>query len=173
MADIAIRPPVPLKRAGNLMEVKTPLSNGANTFLAGSLVKRDSSVKMAACATGDIVCLGWSAGPSTTSTQKRPEIFWRDNYPLDPTDVEFIMNVTDTSGHVSSASSAPQASAVTIGSSYGLYRWTSGAYAGIQAVNKDDTSTTLVTVTGLAPDALATDYNGLVLVKIIPSKIQQ
>lgn len=169
--DIGIRQPTIYSRSQNLVESKAPLSNGANSFLAGSFVKRASSL-MAAVATGDIVCLGWCPGPSVDASSRRPETFWQENYPVNPVGVEFLVNITDSSGHVGQGSSAPQVSAVTIGSSYGLYRWTSGTYNGMQALNVSETSNTLVQVTALGPDTETTDYNGLVRVKIIDSKIQ-
>lgn len=153
------------------MEVKPPIANGSNEFLAGSFVKRDGSL-MAACVTDDVVCVGWSGGPSVASGERRPEKYWQANYPLNPDGTDFLINVTDSSGSVGQASSAPQASAVTIGSSYGIYRWTSGPLEGVQALNKDETTDTLFQVTALGPNTAAADYNGLVRVRIIPSKVQ-
>lgn len=169
--DVAIRMPAPYSRSNNLMEVKPPIPNGTNEFLAGSFVKRSGSL-MAACATGDVVCVGWSGGPSVASGERRPEKYWQANYPLNPDGTEFLINVTDTSGHVGEGSNAPRASAVTIGSSYGLYRWTSGDLEGMQALNKDETSNTLLQVTALGPNTASTDFNGLVRVKVIASKVQ-
>lgn len=169
--DQAIKMPAPYSRTQNLMEVKPPLSNGGNTFLAGSFVKRSSAL-MAACATGDVVCLGWTGGPSVASGEKRPTKYWQANYPLSPVGTEFLINVTDSSGHVGEANGAPAASAVTIGSSYGIYRWTSGDQIGMQALNKDETSNTLFQVTALGPNTASGDFNGLVRVKVIDSKVQ-
>lgn len=172
MSDIVIRQPTPFNRGGNLMETKAPISCGSNTFLAGSFVKRDSSQKLAAVTTGGTACVGWSPGPSTSSTQRRPDIFWREPYPMNPVGAEFLCNITDASGHVGQSEGAPQISEVVVGQAYGLYRWTSGTYNGMQAVNVDETSNTLVEVTALGPDAESADYNGLVRVRVISSKIQ-
>lgn len=175
--DIPIRMPVLRSKPGNLMETLDPLSSGANTFLAGSLVKRDSSAKMAACVTDDTSCLGWSPGPNVLSGEKRPDVFWdalqgAGPYPFDIHDTEIILNITDGSGNVGEANGAPQLSELTVGNSYNLYRWTSGTYEGYQAVNVDGTSSTLLTYVGAAADASSTDYNGLGRFRVADAKIQ-
>lgn len=171
--DVFIRQPVIRDRSQNLMEVKPAISNGSNEFLAGSFVKRDGSQQLAACVTADVVCVGWSPGASVESGQRRPETYWQANYPVNPVGSEFLMNITDATGHVGQADGAPLLSEVVIGQSYGIFRWTSGAYEGMQALNVDNTSTTLFQVTALGDGATAaSDYNGLVRVKVIDSKVQ-
>lgn len=170
--DTAIRMPAPLAKSGNMFEVKPLVSDGSNSFLAGSLVYLTSG-EAAAIATDGVLCWGWSPGPSLSAGQHRPEVFWTEGiYAYDPTKALFLLNITDDSGHVGQANGAPTAVEAVVGSSYGIYRWTSGDYSGMQALNVDETSTTLFTVVAKPTTTASTDYNGLVIAQIIPSKIQ-
>lgn len=156
------------------MESRPPISNGVNTFLAGSFVKRDGAGLLAACITADVVCIGWSPGMSVPVGAKRPQTYWQADYPWSPEGTEYLMNITNAAGVVGAG--APALDSVVVGNSYGLYRWTTGPYTGMQALNVADTTTTLFTVTALGDntfnEAPSTFVNGLVRVRVIPSKIQ-
>lgn len=158
-------------RAGNLIETKEKLGNGSNTFLAGSFVKIASGV-LAALATGDSAPYGYALNPSVPAGAQRPNYYWLTPYVYSLLgDLEFVINVSDASSHVGQANGAPQLSAAVLGSKYGIVSPTSGTYNGYQFLNTADTTNTLFIVTGVAPGALATDYNGLAKVRIDPSKI--
>jgi len=185
--DIPIQQPVLSRIPGNLMESLDPCSNGANTFLAGSLVKRDASSLLAACVTADSSALGWCPGPSQTPGEKRPDVFYdplafpvsdpasvKGPYPARINGAELILSVTDGSGHVGEANGAPQQSEIVIGATYGLYRWTTGDYNQMQAANVDDTAASgkLLTAVGFVLDSSSTDYNPRVRFRIADARIQ-
>lgn len=130
--------------------------------------------------TDGVLAVGFCMEASATSAAVNPPTSRRNpnkHFPFNLRDVIFLMNITDASGNVGVANSAPQLSAVTIGQSYAILRPTSGTYTGYQMLDSSDTTNTLVTVVdkpvlvdGVAN--VAATYNGIVAVKIIPSKLQ-
>ncbi len=99
------------------------------------------------------------------------------HFPFALQGMRFLMNVGLISANaLVVGASAQTATAALVGNSYGISRATSGTYAGIQTVDTAETSATLVTVvdvpTKVDGEQNLGEYNGLVVVEIIPSKIQ-
>lgn len=173
--DAPLLQPAIVRQFGNMQVQKPPVSDGSNDFLAGSFVKL-SSGNLAACATDDVVCYGWCPDKSHAPTDMPPEALYGENHwPFSPDDnAEFEINITSGAGTFGQANSAPQRSAVSIGSSYGILRMTSGVHNGKQFLAADDTTNTLFTVVGWVDgvNGAADTYNPRVRVKVIKSKIQ-
>ena len=149
--------------------------NGAG----GTIVTLTSGLLEPVVTDGVLAC-GLVAEASATSAAANPPTSLRNpniHFPWSLRDMLLLMNISDASGNVGAANSAPQLSAVTIGQSYAIIRPTSGPNAGYQMLDVSDTTNTLVTVVDKPasvdgiPNVAAT-FNGLVLVRIIPSKVQ-
>lgn len=169
-----IKTPQLVRQNGNLNIQKAGVSNSTNTFLAGSFVQLSSGVLQAvptssATASTKLVH-GWVGEASTSATDIPPVAFFgAKHYPFDVTNVEFEINITDGSTNV--GASGPTQSAVTVGSSYGMVRPTSGDYTGVQMLNSAETTNVVFVVTSLG-DGASTDTNPRVRVKILPAAIQ-
>lgn len=165
-----------VRQFGNMQAQKAPISDGGNSFLAGSLVVISSAV-LAAVATAGVLVYGWSPDESKTATQKPPDSFFGENhYPftLDES-AELEMNVGTISTNalvVGAANSAVQQSSAVIGTSYGIGRATTGTYSGYQVVDTSNTTNLVFTVVGFPDNTAAADYNGLVRVKIVKACLQ-
>lgn len=181
MATAKIRRPTLLQQHGNLHTQRPPIPDSSNTFVGGDLVQISSGALLLVPTTSGTAStqLVWGQTPddSKTATQIPPEAFFGQNhYCFDVTDAIIEMNITNSSGGVGDATTnngaaGPQLSAVTIGASYGI-RTDAASYVGVQMVDVSNTTNTLVTVVGIAPNQSLADYNGRVLVKIPKAKIQ-
>lgn len=165
-----------VRQSGNMEIQKPPVSNGGNSFLAGSFVVISSSI-LAAVATAGVLCYGWVPDVSHLSTDQPPVTFYGQNhYPFNPSPgAEFELNVGTLSSNalvVGQANSAVQQSAAVIGTSYGIARATSGTYSGYQVLDTSNTTNLIFTVLGYPDNTLSTDYNGLVRVKLVAATIQ-
>lgn len=147
-------------------------------FLKGNFVVLTSGI-LKPVQTDGIVALGHSADESKHDTTVNPPsaLFGNRHWPFHLRGMQFLINVANDANAVGEANSAAQLSAVTLGSSYGLTRPTSGTYAGYQLLNSQETSLTLFTVVEIPTviDGEKQDtntYNGLVVVEVIESKQQ-
>lgn len=166
--DTGIRMPFMERRRDNLHIQKSVQPNGATTFPANSFVKLAAGV-LVPCVTADVVCYGWSHDQSHLATDQPPTaLFGQNHWPFDLKDSQFIMNITNNAGNVGQAAGAPQLSAAVVGTSYGLYRDANG----VQMLNVQDVTNLFAKVVALYPNQALTDYNGLVIVEILPAVIQ-
>lgn len=166
--DTPIRMPFLERRKDNLHIQKPVQPNGGTAFPARSFVKLAAGI-LVPCVTADVVCYGWSPDKSHASTDQPPDaLFGQNHWPFDPKDAQFVMNITDGTGHIGQAAGAPQLSSAVVGTSYGLFRDANG----FQMLNTADTSNLFAKVIALYPNQALTDYNGLVLVELVPAVIQ-
>lgn len=166
--DTGIRMPFMERRRDNLHIAKSVQPNGATTFPRHSFVVLTAGV-LVPVVTAGVLCYGWTPDESHASTDRAPTaIFGQNHWPFDPKGAQFVMNITDASGNIGQTAGAPQLSEAVVGSSFGLYR-NAGGY---QMLNVDDTTTKFATVVALYPNQALTDYNGLVLVELLPAVIQ-
>lgn len=162
------------RRRDNLHITKPVQPNGATQFLGHSFVKLASGV-LIAVATDDQICYGWCPEPSFLTTDKPPtSLYGVNHWPHEIKDCQFVLNITDTSGHVGQSTGAPQLSAVAIGGRYGIYRATSGLYSGVQFLNVSQTTgvNQFFEVVALYPNQSVNDYNGLVLCEVVKEATQ-
>lgn len=165
-----------VRQTGNMQTQKPPISDGGNSFLAGSLVVISSAV-LIAVATAGVLVYGWSPDESKLSTDKPPTAFFGENhYPfLLDENAELEVNVGTVSANalvVGAANTAKQQSDAVIGTSYGIARATSGTYSGYQVLDPTNTTQLFWVVTGFPDNTAAADYNGLVRVKILKVCLQ-
>jgi hypothetical protein len=183
--DTPVKMPFLERRRDNLHIVKGPyLNHASTTFLARSFVKLSSGV-LVPVATADVVCVGWTPSASHTYTGSpsgtwpnitgltvtdRPPVSLYEpvHWPFDPKDSQFIMNITDASGHIGESNGAPTLAEAVIGSEFGIYR---DGTSGKQMLNVDDTSTKFARVVGWVANQASTDYNGLVIVELLAAVI--
>jgi hypothetical protein len=167
--DTPIRMPFMERRLDNLHIQKGPQPNHASTtFGARSFVYLSSGV-LVPCATAATACFGQAPGPSHLATELPPAtLYGIYHWVFNPADAQFVVNITDASGHIGVANGAPQLSEVVIGTSYNLYRDSNG----FQMLNVDTTAQPFFKVLSIYPNQALTDYNGLVLVEIVKSIIQ-
>lgn len=157
------------RRRDNLQIVKGVQVNGATAYPARSLVFLSAGA-LTPVLTAGIVCYGWCPDVSHLSTDIPPTaLYGQNHWCFDLQHAQLVMNITDGSGHVGQANGAPQLSAVSIGTQYGIYR---DASTFMQMLNSADTTNKIFTVVALYPNQNLTDYNGLVIVELVPSTIQ-
>lgn len=169
--DTPIRMPFLERRKDNLHLQKPVQPNGATQWPARSFVKLASGV-LTPTVTDDQIIYGWCPEPSFLTTDKPPATLYGVNHwPHDPTGAQFVMNITDSSGHVGQAAGAPQLSAAAIGAVYGLFR---DATTKMQMVNISQTTAGNVCFEVIAyyPNQSVNDYNGLVLVEVVAAAVQ-
>lgn len=167
--DTTVRMPFFERRKDNLHIQKPVQPNGATAFPARSFVYISAGI-LVPVATAGVLCYGWSPDKSHAATDKPPEaIFGVNHWPFDPKDAIYVMNITDSSGHIGQANTAPQLSAAVVGTSYGIYR---DGTTGMQMLDVANTTNLFAKVVALYPNQALTDYNGLVLVEILPAVIQ-
>lgn len=167
--DTTIRMPFLERRKDNLHIQKPALSNAGNVFPARSFVKLAAGA-LAACVTADVVCYGQAVDPSRLSTDQPPvTLYGQNHWVFDPRDAQFVVNITSGAGLIGQANGAPQLSAVTIGTQYGLYR---DGTTFMQMLKTDDTTNKFFTVIAIYPNQALTDYNGRVIVELVPAVIQ-
>lgn len=166
--DTPIRMPFFERRRDNLHIQKAVQPNGATAFPARSFVKIAAGI-LVPCVTDDIVCYGWSPDSSHAATDVPPTaLFGVNHWPFDVNGALFVMNITNASGHIGQAEGAPQLSAAVVGTAYGLYR----NAGGFQMLDVADTTNDFAKVVALYPNQALTDYNGLVIVELLPAVIQ-
>lgn len=166
--DTPIRMPFLERRSDNLHIQKAVQPNGATTFQARSFVKLAAGV-LVPCVSADVLCYGWSPDASHAATDQPPAaLYGQNHWPFDPKDCFFVMNITDAAGHIGQANAAPQLSAAVVGTSYGLLRDANG----YQMLNVANTTNLFAKVTALYPNQALTDYNGLVIVQLLPAVLQ-
>lgn len=166
--DTPIRMPMLERRLDNLMIQKGPQPNGGTAFLARSFVKLSSGV-LVPCATGDTTCYGQAPSASKSSTDMPPtSLHGNLHWVFNPRDAEFVVNITDGSGHLGASNGAPQLSEVVVGNEYNLYTNADG----YQMLNVDGTNAKFFRVLSIYPGQALTDYNGLVLVKLLDTVVQ-
>lgn len=130
--------------------------------------------------TDGVLACGFCQEASAASAVANPPTTLHDpsiHFPWNLRDMLFLMSITDASGNVGQANSAPQLSAVTIGQSYAILRPTSGTYTKYQLLDSSDTTNTLVTVVDKPAmvdgvKQTSATYNGIVVVQFIASKLQ-
>ena len=172
-----IVPQVVGRRGGNRIEAiggESGYADGANSFIANSLVVLTAGALVAVATDGVSAC-GFVPDASKDSASIDPpySMFGDKHWPFDLRGLLIAMSVSDDSENIGEANSAPQLSDITLGSSYGVLL---GA-TGIHYVNQAETSNTLVKVVekpemfnGVEQDA--DTYNPVVIVEVIDSKIQ-
>lgn len=166
--DTPIRMPMLERRKDNLHITKSVQPNGATAFQRHSFVYIASGILVPVLTAG-VLCYGWSPDESHASTDRPPTaLFGQNHWPFDPAHSQFVMNITDSSGHIGQAAGAPQLSAAVVGTSYGVYRDANG----FQMLDVANTTNLFAKVIALYPNQALTDYNGLVLVEILPAVIQ-
>jgi hypothetical protein len=169
MADTPIRMPFLERRRDNLAIQKQVQANSATTFPARSFVKLSAGA-LVPCVTADVLCFGWCADSSKLSTDQPPvTLYGQNHWAFDPKDSQFIVNITSGAGLVGQAAGAPQLSAVSVGTEYGLYR---DATTFMQMLKTDDTTNKFFRVVAIYPNQSLQDYNGLVLVQIVDAALQ-
>lgn len=171
--DTPIRMPFLERRLDNLQIQKGPFpdDNGTTPFNARSFVVLAAGI-IVPVVTAGVLCLGQSPDASHLSTDIPPAALYSNrHWVFNPRDCQFIINITDNAGNVGQANGAPQLSEVVIGTRYGLYR---NATTKMQFLNVDDTTNDFFEVISIynGISQALTDYNGLVLVKLIESVIQ-
>lgn len=170
--DTPIRMPFMERRLDNLHLQKGPQPNGATAFLRRSFVKLAAGV-LTPCVTDDTLCYGQSPDESHNAGDLPPiALYGNMHWAFDPKDAEFIVNITNTAGNVGQVAGAPQLSAVTVGTSYNIARPVAGLYTGYQMLNVSLSTFPFFKVIAIYPNQSLTDYNGLVLVKLVEAVIQ-
>ena len=166
--DTPIRMPFFERRKDNLHIQKSVQPNGATAFPAHSFVYIASGILVPVLTAG-VLCYGWSPDKSHAATDRPPDALYGVNHwPFDPSQSQYVMNITDGTGHIGQAAGAPQLSEAVVGTSYGLFRDANG----YQMLDVDNTTNLFAKVVALCPNQALTDYNGLVLVEILPAVIQ-
>jgi hypothetical protein len=163
-----IRMPFLERRRDNLHIQKGVQPNGATAFPAHSFVKLAAGI-LVPCVTADVVAYGWCPDASHAATDVPPTaLFGQNHWPFALNDCQFVMNITDSSGNIGQAAGAPQLSAAVVGTAYGLYRNANG----YQMLDVANTTNLFAKVVQLYPNQALTDYNGLVIVEILPAVLQ-
>jgi hypothetical protein len=166
--DTPIRMPFMERRKDNLHIQKPVQPNGATAFPARSFVKLAGGV-LVPCVTDDVVCYGQTPDASHADTDQPPTaLFGKNHWPFDPRDAQFIVNIINADGDIGQANGAPQLSAVAVGGKYGIYRDANG----FQYLNVTNVTDLFFVVIAIYPNQALTDYNGLVLVELVPAVIQ-
>lgn len=151
------------------------LPNTGNTFNTNTFVVLTTGV-LAACATAAVLTCGLVLDASNLNTKPNPptDFFGGKHFPLALEGQRLAVSVTDASGNFGQANSAPQTSAVSIGTKYGLIKLSNGNHA----LNSADTSTLFFQIVeipsewnGVKQDA--NTYNPVVIVEVISTIIQK
>lgn len=149
------------------------LPDGGNTFTAGQFLKVVSGTLVAYVADDVTGLAGLSQDPSHTATDEPYSAPFGESHNLIAlTGQRFIMNLTDGSGTVGSGTTT-QASAV-LGTLYSA-RYLASVDTGCLAVDLSDSGTAtknIFKIVALYPLDASADFNGRVVVEIIPNAIQ-
>lgn len=185
MADRPIIRPRLLKRRGNnrfeTFGGPTGIADnhGSAPWTSGGTIVALTSGLLNPVITDGVLACGWCSEASAATAAPNPPYQLTDphyHFPWNLRDMLFYMSITNASAAVGQANSAPQLSAVTVGASYAIIRPTSGSYDTVQMLDSSDTTNTLVTVVEIPTivdgvKQTSATYNGIVLVQIIPSKL--
>lgn len=141
-------------------------SNVFNAYTFGVV----TSAAIVAVATGGTTSVGLILAASNTNTVPTPptDFFGGKFYPVALPGQRFAVSVTDSSGHVGQANSAPQFTGVTVGNKYGIIKLSNGNHA----LNISDTSNLFFTVVEIPEEwasnkqnATINNYNPVVIVE--------
>lgn len=151
------------------------LLNTGQTFNRHTFVVLTSSVLHAVASAGTSTC-GLCLDASTTVTTPTPpfQLLGGRHFPVALEGQRFAVSVTDASGNFGQTNSAPQTSGVTLGTSYGIIKLTSGDHA----LNVANTSNLFFTVVEIPTQWMGTvqdanTYNPVVIVEIVSAAIQK
>jgi hypothetical protein len=182
MAAIAIRRPALLQQFGNMRRQRPPVGDGANSFKQYDLVQLSSGVLQLVPTTTATAStqLVWGQTPddSKAAGLVPPAAFFGENhYCFDIHEATIEMNlVNGANGGVGDATNNNGNAGVTlasytIGAAYGIFT-TATNYVGVQMVDTNNTTNTLVVAVGISPNQTTSDNNPRVLVKIPQAKVQ-
>ncbi len=154
------------------------LHDGSNVFNAHTFVVLTAGFLASVASAGTSAC-GLCLDESKDSDVVNPptKFFGDRHFPVALSGQRFLVSVTDASGHVGEANGAPQMSALTIGSSYGLLKLSNGNHA----LNVDNTTNlffkvvekpTSLSVRGIGAVQTGTTYNPIVVVEVVAAAIQ-
>lgn len=177
-----IRPTLLRRRVTNRQEMiggETGYPDAANDFAAQSFVVLTSNALVAVASAGVVACGFVQDAAKSSSAINPPDAPFGDrHYPMSLVGQIFAISVVDATGNVGEANGAPQLSEVSLGTSYGILRPTSGDYSGYQFLNVDNTTNLFFQVVekptswnGIAQDA--NTYNPIVFAQVIQTIIQQ
>lgn len=150
--------------------MKQGVACGSNVFLARSLVYLTGGGQLAAVPTAGTAIYGQSPGPSVTGAEIPPVALYPIVYPWDLRQGQLNINITNNAG--TRGAGAPTLADVAVGGQYGVLRFADGDEIGMHALNVQDTTNTLFKVIGIFPGQAAGDTNPIVLVEILPSRLQ-
>lgn len=168
------------RTSGNMFVQKGPVLDSTNSFKANALVTMTAGV-LVLVATAGVLVYGQTPDVQHTAAEALTPpaaLFGENHYVFDLSGGVVTINVGAlSSGALVTGADLPGLTPktianVTLGSSYGIATATSGAYTGFQVLDPTNTANLLFTVVGFRDDVLTTDYNGRVLVKIVPATIQ-
>lgn len=151
------------------------IHDGSNTFTAHSFVTL-SSGNLASVATGATSSCGLCLDASYTADIINPPYQFAGDrhWPVALPAQRFAVNITDGSGHVGQVNGAPQTSAVSVGTQYGVYKLSGGQHC----LNSADTTNLFFRLVeipsqwqGTAQDA--NTYNPVVIVEVVSAAIQE
>lgn len=150
------------------------LPSTGNTFNRHTFVVLTAGA-LAAVATGATLACGLTPDASNLNTVPTPptDFFGGKHFPYSLPSQRFAISVTDGSGHFGQANGAPQGSAITIGSQYGIYKGADGNHY----LNSADTTNKFFQVIDMPPvyNGVKQDvntYNPVVIVEVVASCIQ-
>lgn len=164
-------------RNGNRPEMlggELGIANTGNTFNRHTFVVLSAGV-LAAVATAGTSSCGLCLDASTLVTKPTPpdNLLGGKHFPVSLPGQRFAVSVTDSSGHFGQANGAPQMSSISINTSYGIIKLSSGDHA----LNISDTSNLFFKVVekptmwnGVKQDA--NTYNPVVIVEVVDAARQ-
>jgi hypothetical protein len=157
---------------------RASLGDGSNTFVAGQFVKVSSGA-LAPYVADDTGIYGLALDASHASTDEAYAAPFGENHNVvDLRNSRFVMNITDGSGTVGSGTTTQ--GDVAIGTLYSA-RYLASPYTTVLALDASDSGTATKNIfkvealynTQIDPGGdAAADYNGRVIVSIIPGGIQ-
>lgn len=152
---------------------ETGLPDGSNSFSAYNFVVLTAGA-LAALADEAVLSCGLVLDDSKSSSAVNPPyaMFGDRHYPVALPNQRFAITVTDGSETLTEAAGAPQLSEVTIGERYGIK-----LINGVHYLNVDNTTNDFFVVVDKPTmwgntKQIATTYNPVVIVEVIPAAIQ-
>lgn len=147
-------------------------SDGSNTFTAGQFLKLSTGV-LAPYVADDIAIAGLCQDPSHTATDEPYSAPFGENHNLIALQGQrFVMNITDASGTVGSGSTTQ--TNVVLGALYSA-RYLATVDTGCVALDAADSGTATKNIfkaVAFWPQDASGDFNGRVIVEVIPTAIQ-
>lgn len=151
------------------------IRNSTNTFTVHSFVVLSAGI-LAAVATGGTSSCGLCLDASYATNVINPPTQFHGDYhwPVALPAQRFAVNITDGSGHVGQANGAPQTSAVSIGTQYGVYKLSGGQHC----LNSADTTNLFFRLVEIPSQWQGTPqdantYNPVVIVEVVAAAIQE